>query len=332
MKIFSHPLFYRSILFLCVILLFGAANPVAQEPVKKYALVIHGGAGYMDPNKADCEDNLKYTNKLKEALRAGEEVLKSGGTSMDAIQIAIQILENSPLFNAGKGAVFSAEERNELDASIMDGATLKAGAVAGVRHVKNPITLAEAVMLHSKHVMLSGIAAEEFAKEQKIKLVDSSYFFTQKRWDAMQKAKKQANSKEKHGTVGAVALDQHGNLAAGTSTGGMTYKRYGRIGDSPIIGAGTYANNASCAVSCTGHGEYFIRNVVAYDVHARMYYAKQSLAEASNEIIHQVLKPQGGSGGLIAIDKDGNISMPFNTTMMFRGYVKSDGKLEAKIF
>jgi len=241
------------------------------------------------------------------------------------------------LFNAGKGAVFNADGINELDASIMDGKNLNAGAVAGVTTIKNPINAARLVMEKSGHVMLIKEGAEKFARENGIEMVDPSWFFSQNRWDALQEAKKREQQKledntKKGGTVGCVALDKQGNLAAGTSTGGMTNKKYGRVGDSPIIGAGTYANNESCAVSATGHGEFFIRNVVAYDISARMLYHNEKVEQAATDIINNKLKLQGGNGGVIALDKNGNIAMPFNTTGMFRGFYKSGGKPEIAIF
>ncbi len=303
----------------------------------EWAIVVHGGAGNITRERIPQEIEQEYKNKLNEALGAGAGVLESGGTSLDAVETAIRILEDSPLFNAGKGAVFSADGVNELDASIMDGSTLNAGAVAGVTNVRHPISAARKVMEESEHVMLVKEGAEKFAGEQGLEIVDPSWFFTERRWESLQKAKKrEAEKKEdkskKSGTVGCVALDKNGNLAAGTSTGGMTNKKYGRVGDSPLIGAGTYANNNSCAVSATGHGEYFIRNVVAYDISARMIYGGETLEKASNEVINHVLKKQNGSGGVIALDRKGEISMPFNTTGMFRGYMKSGGKAEIFIF
>lgn len=254
---------------------------------------------------------------------------------MDAIVKTINSLEDSPHFNAGKGAVFTHAETNELDASIMDGKTQNAGAVGGVKTIKNPINLARAVMDNSPHVMLSGKGAETFAEEQGIEKVDPSYFFTQDRFDSLQKIKKknkQTGALEdypdwKFGTVGAAALDKNGNLAAGTSTGGMTNKRWGRIGDSPIIGAGTYANNATCAISSTGHGEYFIRYAVAYDISAMTAYTDKSFQEAADYVINDKLKTAGGSGGIIGVDKHGNVAMPFNTEGMYRGYIKPGERL-----
>jgi beta-aspartyl-peptidase (threonine type) len=252
--------------------------------------------------------------------------------------VVIKIFEDSPLFNAGKGAVFNDEGKNELDAAIMDGKTIKAGAVAGVTTVKNPITAARAVMEKTNHVMLTGAGADKFAKEAGLVIVDPSYFFDQKRWDQYLKGKNKSNGKDtnpintKHGTVGAVALDIYGNLAAGTSTGGLSNKKYGRVGDSPIIGAGTYANNKTCAVSCTGTGEYFIRNVVAYDMSALMEYKGYSVQKAADYIINEKLKAQGGDGGLIALDAAGNFTMTFNTEGMFRGYANSNGEVKVMMF
>ncbi len=302
----------------------------------KYFLVIHGGAGNI--TKTNLADSIAYKNKLKEALEKGSDTLKKGGTSLDAVVVVIKILEDSPLFNAGKGAVFNDEGKNELDAAIMDGKTIKAGAVAGVTTVKNPITAARAVMEKTNHVMLIGAGADKFAKEAGLVIVDPSYFFDQKRWDQFIKGKNKSNAidtnpiNSKHGTVGAVALDIYGNLAAGTSTGGLSNKKYGRVGDSPIIGAGTYANNKTCAVSCTGTGEYFIRNVVAYDMSASIEYKGWSVQKAADYIINDKLKAQGGDGGLIALDANGNFTMTFNTPGMFRGYTNSEGELKVMMF
>lgn len=305
----------------------------------RYTLVIHGGSGNISRERMSNEREAEYQAKLSEALKVGEAILKAGGSSMDAVVAAVMILEDSPLFNAGKGAVFNFEGRNELDASIMDGKTLQAGAVAGITNIKNPITAARKVMENSPHVMLTGRGAEQFAFEQGLEAVDPSYFFDQSRWDQYREflrgntqLRGMTEPDMKMGTVGAVALDMDGNLAAATSTGGMTGKRFGRIGDSPIIGAGTYANNQTCAVSATGHGEYFIRNVVAYDISALMLYSGKTLEEAANENVMEKLVEQGGNGGIIAVDRDGNVAMPFNTTGMFRGFVKSTGETEVKIF
>ena len=267
--------------------------------------------------------------------------MKNGGSSLDAITKTIMHLENSPHFNAGKGAVFTNAGTNELDASIMDGRSQNAGAVGGVSIIKNPITAARAVMEISDHVMLSGEGADQFAKEQGLELVDNKYFHTESRWKALQRAlERERNSQgmiDKNpstyfGTVGAAALDKNGNLAAGTSTGGMTNKRYNRIGDSPIIGAGTYANNNTCAISSTGHGEYFIRYAVAYDISAMMEYGGTSFQHAADHVINTKLKENGGTGGVIGLDKWGNVAMPFNTAGMYRGYVKADGKREVLIY
>jgi L-asparaginase / beta-aspartyl-peptidase len=305
--------------------------------IQNWVLVIHGGAGGTAGQKMAEDIQLQYTTKMTEVLNAGAAVLSKGGTSMNAVETCIRMMEDSPLFNAGKGAVFTEEGKNEMDASIMDGKTLKAGAVAGVTTIKNPISAARAVMEKSKHVMLIDGGAEKFAKDQGLEIVDPSYFYTKQRWDEFQKVHHKVlnhkpDSAKGHGTVGAVALDSHGDLAAGTSTGGMTNKMKGRIGDSPVIGAGTYANNNTCAVSCTGHGEYFILNVVAYDVSARMEYKGQNLQEAAGDVINKKLKSQGAEGGLIAVDRNGNIAMPFNTAMMFRGSISPDGKISVEIY
>ncbi len=316
----------KKISSILVLILLSISLLFAQE--NEYALVIHGGAGFFDKSDIKKETEKKYQEKMNEALEKGSSVLDTGGTAVLAVIESIKILEDSPLFNAGKGAVFTSDGHNELDASIMDGKTQNAGAVAGVRHLKNPITAAEKVMTNSPHVLLSGAGAEEFAKTQQLHMVDSSYFFTPRRWKSLQRALK----KSKHGTVGCVALDKNGNLAAGTSTGGMTAKRFGRIGDSPIIGAGTFADNTTCAVSATGHGEFFIRYVVAYDIAALMNYKKWSLAKAADYVINEKLKKAGGTGGVIALDKEGNIAMPFNTSGMFRAYIKSNGEKSIQLY
>jgi beta-aspartyl-peptidase (threonine type) len=268
---------------------------------------------------------------MNEALTAGYKVLADGGTSLDAVQAAIVILEDSPLFNAGKGAVFTHDGTNELDASIMDGGTMRAGAVAGLKHIKNPIRLARLVMEKSPHVMMAGDGAEAFAKQQGVEFVDQKYFYTDRAWQALQadlaaEKKKAAQTDDHHGTVGAVALDQHGNLAAGTSTGGLSNKRFGRIGDSPIIGAGTYANNQSCAISSTGIGEYWIRYTVAHDICARVQYRGMPIQAAADAVVQDELKPVGGEGGVIGLDAHGDLMMSFNTSGMGRGYVGADGK------
>ncbi len=337
----------KSLIFILILLFFSATaclKKVEEEPHRKaeFGLVVHGGAGYINPKTFSEEKKKQYISKLKEAIDKGSSVLSKGGTALDAVETVISILEDSPLFNAGKGAVFTAEGTNELDASIMEGKTLNAGAVAGVKHIKNPISLARLVMEKSPHVLLSGEGAEAFAEEQGIELVENKYFFTQDRWNYYQKVKEEKMKKEtaeivfnpdrKFGTVGCVALDKNGNLAAGTSTGGMTFKRFGRIGDSPIIGAGTYANNNTCAISCTGHGEYFIRNVVAYDISALMEYKGLSLNKAAEKVVLDKLVKAGGDGGIIGIDKYGNIAMPFNTKSMFRGFSLDGQEPVVKIF
>jgi beta-aspartyl-peptidase (threonine type) len=306
-------------------------------------LVIHGGAGTILRENMTPEREEAYRGRLTEALRTGFTILDEGGSSLDAVEATIRVMEDSPLFNAGIGAVFTHAGTNELDASIMDGATLSAGAVAGVRHVKNPITLARRVMENSRHVMLTGAGAEEFALEQGVELVPAEYFFTQRRWQSLQRARERERSatdgaraepseEAKFGTVGAVALDRHGNLAAGTSTGGTTNKRWGRVGDSPVIGAGTYADNASCGVSATGTGEYFIRNAVAHDICARVQYLGVSLEQAAEDVVLKKLVDQGGDGGIVALDRDGNIAMTFNTPGMYRGHVGPDGQPHISIY
>ncbi len=288
-----------------------------KQPI---AIVVHGGAGTILKKNMSDEKEKRYKSKLEEAIRTGYQVLQNGGTSLDAVEQTIMILEDSPLFNAGKGAVFTHDKKNELDASIMDGSNLKAGAVAGVTHIKNPIRAARAVMEKSEHVLLAREGAEQFALLQKIDTVSPTYFFTEKRARSLEISIKE----EKFGTVGCVALDQNGNIAAGTSTGGMTNKKWGRIGDSPIIGAGTYANNKTCGVSSTGWGEYFIRGVVAHDISAMMEYGGKSLKESANHVIHHKLTELGGTGGIIALDQKGNIVMEFNTEGMYRGYMNED--------
>jgi beta-aspartyl-peptidase (threonine type) len=304
-------------------------------------LVIHGGAGTIKRENMTPERETAYRDALNQALEAGYAVLESGGKSTEGVISAVMIMEDSPLFNAGKGAVFTSEGKNELDASIMDGSNLMAGAVAGVTTIKNPITAAYAVMTKSQHVMLTGKGADKFAEEQGLEIVDPSYFFDSLRYEQLMKAKGAEAGKEasltdpyikdkKFGTVGAVALDQAGNIAAATSTGGMTNKKYGRVGDAPIIGAGTYANNNTCGVSATGHGEYFIRLSVARDIAAMMEYASLSLQEAADSVIMKKLEHLGGEGGIVALDRQGNVSMTFNSEGMYRGYIKKKG--EAKTF
>lgn len=321
-------------IFLISVLIFTQslwAKPMKTQ-AKNFTLVIHGGAGVLSKTEMIPEYEKRFHEDLNRALKAGYEILNADGTSMDAVVAAIKIMEDSPMFNAGKGAVFTNKGTNELDASIMDGKTLAAGAVAGVMTVKNPILAARAVMEKSEHVMMAGSGADEFAKAQGLEIVDNKYFYTKDRYDRWQKALKADEDKNnKKGTVGAVALDIHGNLAAGTSTGGMTNKKYGRVGDSPIIGAGTYANNETCAVSATGWGEFFIRSVVAHDISALVEYKKLPLQKATDTVIAKVGK-LGGDGGVIALDQKGNIAMSFNSDGMYRGSVKADGKIETKIY
>lgn len=350
----------KKILFLFSFLLFIACNEnnsseqaseditakkTEMDSVPNFGIVIHGGAGTI--RKENMSDSLEtaYNEKLEEAIRTGHEILANGGTALEAVQRTINVMEDSPLFNSAKGAVFTNEGKNELDASIMDGETLNAGAVAGVTNVKNPINLAYEVMVNSEHVLLSGRGAEQFAKEQGLEIVDPEYFYTEKRFKSMERARereKEKNNKtafydplikdEKFGTVGCAALDKNGNLAAGTSTGGMTNKKYNRIGDAPIIGAGTYANNKTCAVSSTGWGEFFIRGVIAYDISAMMEYKDVSLQEAATEVIQKKLPELGGNGGIIAIDHQGNIAMEFNTAGMFRASMNKDGELKTGMY
>ncbi len=329
--------------------------------------MIHGGAGVIKKGSLSPEKEKQYRAKLEEAVLAGYKSLQSGKNSLDAVETAIRMLEDSPLFNAGKGAVFTAEGKNELDASIMDGKNKMAGAVAGLRRVKNPITLARAVMEKSPHVMMVGDGAEKFAKEMNIELVNEKYFWTQERWDSLQQILKEEKEKQvqspkskvkslngenhnsgelyaemmtetqklpenKFGTVGAVALDSGGNLAAGTSTGGMTNKKFGRVGDAPIIGAGTYADNNTCAVSATGWGEYFIRIGVARDIAALMEYRALPVQNAADLVIKQKLQNMGGDGGIIAMDKFGNMAISFNSEGMYRAYINAEGKPVIEIY
>ncbi|PYI72130.1 MAG: beta-aspartyl-peptidase [Verrucomicrobia bacterium] len=311
---------------------------------KKIGLAIHGGAGTIERSKITPEKEREYRAGLERALSAGYEILKRGGSSLDATEAAVRVLEEDPHFNAGRGSVFTSAGTNEMDASIMDGKTLKAGAIGSVQHIKSPISLARLVMEKSPHVMLGCAGAEAFAKANGIELVDQKYFFTQDRWDALQKIKAAEKHRasgegtsfliteqDRHGTVGAVALDRNGNLAAATSTGGTTNKMPGRIGDTPVIGAGTYANNQTCAVSCTGDGEYFIRAAAAHEVSALMKYRGLTLQEAAQDALDTV-KQLGGSGGLIAIDTNAEIALAFNTKGMYRGYVDPNGNFIVQIY
>ena len=345
-------------------MLFSAAPSwLAQEPVRsltppaekhsqdhtnmeinKIGLVIHGGAGTIDRSSMTQEREREYRVGLERALSAGYEILKRGGSSLDATEAAVRVLEDDSHFNAGRGSVFTSAGTNEMDASIMDGKTLRAGAAGSLKHIKNPIDLARLIMEKSPHLMLDCAGAEAFAKANGIELVDQKYFFTQERWDALQKIKAAEKDRtsgagkvivitdqDRHGTVGAVALDKNGDLAAATSTGGTTNKLPGRIGDTPVIGAGTYANNQTCAVSCTGDGEYFIRAGAAHEVSALMKYQGMKLREAAQAALDAV-KELGGTGGLIAIDKNGDIALPFNTNGMYRGYVDPTGKFVVEIY
>lgn len=326
----------------------------AQPAGKKFSLAIHGGAGTILKKNMTPEKEKAYQQALNDALQAGYKILNGGGTALDAVEATVRVLEDCPLFNAGKGAVFTNEGKNELDASIMNGKTLAAGAVASVTTIRNPITAARAVMERSQHVMMVGAGAEKFAKQQGLEIVDPSYFYTEERWQGLLKVraedpdsvaldhgnktkttgvlKQPENRDYKYGTVGAVAVDMQGNLAAATSTGGMTNKKFGRIGDAPIIGAGTYADNNTVAVSCTGWGEFFIRLSVAKTVSDLMEYKNFTVKQATDELIHKKVPALGGDGGLIAVDKNGNIAMPFNTEGMYRGYIKQDGKPVVSIY
>lgn len=335
------------------------APPAAAPapPGTGFGMVIHGGAGTIRRGSMTAEMEAEYRAVLEQALRTGHAILAGGGSSLDAVEATIRVMEDSPIFNAGRGAVFTSEGRNELDAAIMDGRTLQAGAVAGVTRVKNPITLARAVMEKSQHVMMIRDGAEAFGRELGIEMVDESWFFTENRWNALRRALEQEGKPiparpqgapppprgstqsamppldvdRKFGTVGAVALDRHGNLAAATSTGGMNNKRFGRVGDVPIIGAGTYAS-PRCAVSATGHGEFFMRNVVAYDICARMMYTGVTLERAARQVVMERLVQQGGDGGIIAMDASGNYTMTFNSEGMYRGYIDSGGSTTVAIY
>jgi L-asparaginase / beta-aspartyl-peptidase len=335
---------------LFTLFLFSALAVQVSAQQKKYVMVIHGGAGTILKKNMTPEKEAAYIAALTKALQVGYAEIKAGKSSLDAVEATIHVLENDPHFNAGKGAVFTHDGRNELDAAIMDGKTLMAGAVAGVTTVKNPISAARAVMEKSEHVMMVGSGADLFAKDAGLEIVDPKYFWTKERWNGLQQAIKEDSTKAvldhgskksgllgiknhdyKFGTVGCVALDQAGNLAAGTSTGGMTNKKYGRVGDAPIIGAGTYCNNETAGISCTGWGEFYIRNVVAKTISDLMEYKGISVTEASKMVLDKVGK-MGGDGGLIALDKKGNVAMPFNTEGMYRGTITADGKIEVNIY
>jgi len=321
-------------------------NTKTREP-NSFAIVIHGGAGGIKKEYFTEEQQEAYKLKLEEALKAGYNILEKGGISLDAVQAAINVMEDSPLFNAGKGAVYNSEGNQEMDAAIMDGKTLNAGAIAGINHIKNPILAARIVMDSSSHVLLSGKGAEILAAKYGIEMVDSSYFFTKKRMNQLKELQGKEKTKLDHtaflinneliddhkfGTVGAVAIDKNGNIAAGTSTGGMTNKKYGRIGDVPIIGAGTYANNLTCGISATGTGEYFIRTVAAHEVSSLIKYKGFTPSEALNEVLFNQIGPLGGEGGMILLDKNGDVYWDFNSTGMFRGYKKSNGEKKIEMF
>jgi beta-aspartyl-peptidase (threonine type) len=341
---------YKLLLILFLFIMNYVKGQNSKTNSNRVVLVIHGGAGTILKKNLTPEKEKEYELALQQALLEGYAILNKGRSALDAVETVVKMLEDNPLFNAGRGSVFTNEGKNELDASIMDGKTLAAGAVAGVTNIKNPISAARVVMEKSGHVMMVGKGAEKFAAMHGLELVDQKYFYTEDRWKSFLRVRSTdpdsveldhgnktsnvlpVNIDSKFGTVGAVALDIYGNLAAATSTGGMTNKKYGRVGDSPIIGAGTYADNNTCAVSCTGWGEYFIRLVVAKTVCDLMAFKKITLEEAAYEVIKKKLQDLGGDGGLIAVDKDGNISMPFNTEGMYRGYIKSDGKAVVKIY
>ncbi len=319
---------------------------IKEDSAPTFGIVIHGGAGTLLRSEMTAEMDAAYRKILTQAIQVGYSILKQGGTSQEAVEKTIHVMEDSPLFNAGKGAVLTADETIELDASFMNGATLDAGAIAGVKHVKNPISAAIAVMEKSPHVMLSGAGADQFAQEQGLEWVPSEYFFTERRINSLKRVKEAELNRQslieqskdpfivqqRMGTVGCVALDQHGNLAAGTSTGGMTNKKWNRIGDAPIIGAGTYANNATCAISATGWGEFFIRSVVAHDISALMEYKGLGIEQAAYQVIHEKVGALGGDGGIIGIDSKGNIAMEMNTTGMYRAHINSQGELTVKIY
>lgn len=312
------------LLFSFLFLLFSCRQMDTVTNSPEYVLVIHGGAGVITRESMHPELDKSYRDALDAVLTEGEKILAQGGSCLDAVVHVVALMEDNPLFNAGKGSVFTYDGKNEMDASVMIGDGLKAGAVGGVRHVKNPVKLARVVMEKSPHVMLIEDGAEEFAILHGQEIVDTSYFFTQRRWDSHMRLLEQekGTAAEKHGTVGAVALDKHGNLAAATSTGGMTNKRWQRIGDTPVIGAGTYANNATCAISSTGHGEYFIRWAVAHDISAMMEYKDVSIREAASHVIMEKLAAAGGEGGVIGVAKNGDITMTFNSEGMYRGFIK----------
>jgi len=327
--------FLASVAFLVSV----SSNPALADDDAPVAIAIHGGAGTIIRSDLSEEREKAIRETLARALKAGHARLTDGKTAMDAVEAAIVVLEDSPLFNAGHGAVFNSQGGNELDAAVMDGRSRNAGAVTGVRHIRNPILLARSVMNESPHVMLAGSGAEEFALSQGFALVPGDYFHTERRWQQFEKSRQQQTTRNelpplefRVGTVGAVALDRDGNVAAGTSTGGMTNKRFGRIGDVPVIGAGTYADNDTCAVSATGHGEYFIRAVVAHDIAAQIRYTGRSLQAAAEDVVMRKLVDMGGTGGIISINRRGEISMVHNTPGMYRGSIDTDGRLLTAIY
>ena len=334
----------KIVLLVALTLISCQPQPEKENKTPNFGIVIHGGAGTILRKNMTPEVEAQYRETLALAIQTGHAILKAGGSSQEAVEKTIHVMEDSPLFNAGKGAVLTADETIELDASFMNGATLDAGAIAGVQTIKHPISAAIAVMEDSPHVMLSGKGAEAFAASQGLELVSPEYFYTERRINALKRVKEKEQQtaftpqewedfkNQKFGTVGCVALDQAGNLAAGTSSGGMTNKRWNRIGDAPIIGAGTYANNASCAISATGWGEFFIRSVVAHDIAALMEYKNLSIQEAARIVIHEKVAKLGGDGGIVGIDKQGNIAMEMNTAGMYRAHMDAQGNLTVKIY
>ena len=334
----------KIVLLVALTLISCQPQPEKENKTPNFGIVIHGGAGTILKKNMTPEMEAQYRETLALAIQTGHAILKAGGSSQEAVEKTIHVMEDSPLFNAGKGAVLTADETIELDASFMNGATLDAGAIAGVQTIKHPISAAIAVMEDSPHVMLSGKGAEAFAASQGLELVSPEYFYTERRINALKRVKEKEQQtaftpqewedfkNQKFGTVGCVALDQAGNLAAGTSSGGMTNKRWNRIGDAPIIGAGTYANNASCAISATGWGEFFIRSVVAHDIAALMEYKNLSIQEAARIVIHEKVAKLGGDGGIVGIDKQGNIAMEMNTAGMYRAHMDAQGNLTVKIY
>ena len=334
----------KKVIFITFLVWMGCKEAPSADPT--FGIVIHGGAGTILRKNMTAEKEAEYRSVLAEAIQVGHAILKAGGSSKEAVEKTIHVMEDSPLFNAGRGAVLTADASIELDASFMDGATLDAGAISGVKTIKHPISAAIKVMEDSPHVMLSGAGADRFAVEQGLETVEPEYFITERRVNALKRVQEAQNpqktswsptekeflQQQRYGTVGCVALDLSGNLAAGTSTGGMTNKNWNRIGDAPIIGAGTYANNATCAISATGWGEYFIRSVVAHDISALMEYKGMSIQEAAYEVIHNKVAKLGGDGGVVGIDKKGNVMMEMNTPGMYRAHMDSEGKLTVKIY